>query len=69
MRCGAVLGLRWSDVDLDLGRLAVAHTITTAGTASSWDRRRRRAADETSTSTGEPSQRFASTARSSVNDA
>ena len=31
MRRGEVLGLRWRDVDLDLGRLAVAHTITTAG--------------------------------------
>jgi integrase len=31
MRRGEVLGLRWRDVDLDLARLAVAHTITTAG--------------------------------------
>lgn len=31
LRRGEVLGLRWRDVDLDLGQLAVAHTITTAG--------------------------------------
>jgi len=31
MRRGEVLGLRWRDVDFDLGQLAVAHTITTAG--------------------------------------
>ena len=33
MRRGEVLGLRWRDVDFDLGQIAVAHTIT--------DRRRR----------------------------
>jgi len=31
MRRGEVLGLRWRDLDLDAGQLAVAHTITTAG--------------------------------------
>lgn len=31
MRRGEVLGLRWRDVDFDLGQIAVAHTITTAG--------------------------------------
>lgn len=31
MRRGEVLGLRWRDVDFDLGQFAVAHTITTAG--------------------------------------
>ena len=30
MRRGEVLGLRWRDVDLDLGELSVAHTITPA---------------------------------------
>jgi len=29
MRRGEVLGLRWSDVDLQRGRLSIAHTITT----------------------------------------
>ena len=29
MRRGEVLGLRWRDVDLDVGRLSVVHTITT----------------------------------------
>ena len=33
MRRGEVLGLRWGDVDFQLGQLAVAHTITTAGRA------------------------------------
>ena len=31
MRRGEVLGLRWSDVDFDGSQLAVAHTLTTAG--------------------------------------
>lgn len=31
MRRGEVLGLRWSDLDLDAGQLAVVHTITTIG--------------------------------------
>ena len=31
MRRGEVLGLRWSDVDFDLGQLAVANTITAVG--------------------------------------
>jgi integrase len=31
MRRGEVLGLRWSDVDLDGSQLAVVHTLTTAG--------------------------------------
>jgi integrase len=31
IRRGEVLGLRWRDVDFDLGQLAISHTITTAG--------------------------------------
>ncbi len=31
LRRGEVLGLRWSDVDFDLGQLAVANTITEVG--------------------------------------
>lgn len=31
LRRGEVLGLRWRDVDFDLGQIAVAHTITRAG--------------------------------------
>jgi integrase len=31
MRRGEVLGLRWPDLDLDAGELAVVHTITTTG--------------------------------------
>jgi integrase len=31
MRRGEVLGLRWSDLDLDAGELAVVHTVTTVG--------------------------------------
>jgi integrase len=33
MRRGEVLGLRWQDVDLDVGRLAVRHTIVSVGYA------------------------------------
>lgn len=31
MRRGEVLGLRWRDVDIDLGQIAISHTITNAG--------------------------------------
>ena len=33
MRRGEVLGLRWRDVDFDAGDLAIANTVTTAGTS------------------------------------
>ncbi len=31
MRRGEVLGVRWSDLNLDAGQLYVAHTLTTVG--------------------------------------
>jgi integrase len=62
MRRGEVLGLRWRDVDLDRARLAVAHTITTAGHEMVLGRRRRREVDATSISIAGPSLRCATTA-------
>jgi integrase len=34
MRRGEVVGLRWRDVDLDAGQIAISHSITTAGSAT-----------------------------------
>lgn len=68
MRRGEALSLRWRDVDLDAGRVAVRRSVGVVkdrGRASSWSRERPRAVSPgSSTSTPARSRRCAPTGRS-----
>jgi integrase len=57
MRRGEVLGLRWSDIDLDGGQLAVVQTLTAVGYEVIVSRPRRPRVGGLSTSIGKPSPR------------
>lgn len=61
MRRGEVLGLRWADVDLDAGRLAVRHTVGRVGGKVLAGSRRRRSRTGPSLSTQTPWQSCAAT--------
>ena len=65
MRRGEVLGLRWSDVDLDAGQLAIVQTLTTINGVPTSARPSRRAVVASCTSTHRPSACSASTASAS----
>ena len=44
LRQGELLGLKWDDIDLEVGTLQVRHTLTTAKAARSFPRRKPRVA-------------------------